>query len=219
MNVNIALAVLVFWPFVGGLLCYAAGTKNERFRDYLADFVAVSEFVLALFLLSGPCAGSLWVPESFDASGICGLGLPFYAGRVSGGLCNSGGFAWMMATVLSREYFSHHGKQEPLLSVPAFDAGGDHRGIPFGRFVYDFYFLEIMSFTFVWVAQEENGPALRAAETYLAVAVIGGLVMLMDCFFCTMRWGRLRFRNCFRRPPRVQINGCFMWRAYVAGRI
>ena len=27
------------------------------------------------------------------------------------------------------------------LSVPAFDAGGDHRGIPFGRFVYDFYFL------------------------------------------------------------------------------
>ncbi len=30
-----------------------AGTKNERFRDYLADFVAVSEFVLALFLLSG----------------------------------------------------------------------------------------------------------------------------------------------------------------------
>ena len=54
MNVNIALAVLVFWPFVGGLLCYAAGTKNERFRDYLADFVAVSELFLHCFCCQAP---------------------------------------------------------------------------------------------------------------------------------------------------------------------
>ena len=143
MNVNIALAVLVFWPFVGGLLCYAAGTKNERFRDYLADFVAVSEFVLALFLLSGSGApGSSWVPESFDASGICGLGLHFtldgfravyvrLRGRVP---VADGGSAL-------RGVFPRPAPCEPLLSVPAFDAGGDHRGIPFGRFVYDFYFL------------------------------------------------------------------------------
>ncbi|RAZ94754.1 sodium:proton antiporter, partial [Klebsiella oxytoca] len=46
-----------------------------------------------------------------------------------------------------------------------------------------FVFFEIMSFTsYVWVAQEENGPALRAAATYLAVAVAGGLVMLMGIF-------------------------------------
>ena len=106
MNVNIALAVLVFWPFVGGLLCYAAGTKNERFRDYLADFVAVSEFVLALFLLSGSGApGSSWVPESFDASGICGLGLHFTLDGFRAVYVTVAAFMWMMATVLSREYF------------------------------------------------------------------------------------------------------------------
>ena len=42
MNGNMILAVLVFYPFVGGLLCYLMGRKNETVRDYLADFVAVS---------------------------------------------------------------------------------------------------------------------------------------------------------------------------------
>ena len=46
-----------------------------------------------------------------------------------------------------------------------------------------FIFFEIMSFTsYVWVAQEENAAALKAASTYLAVAVAGGLVMLMGIF-------------------------------------
>lgn len=43
-----------------------------------------------------------------------------------------------------------------------------------------FLFFEIMSLaSYVWVAQEENEKALDAAGTYMAVAVIGGLVLLM----------------------------------------
>ena len=46
-----------------------------------------------------------------------------------------------------------------------------------------FVFFEIMSFTsYVWVAQEETEQALRAAQTYLAVAVTGGMVLLMGVF-------------------------------------
>ena len=42
-----------------------------------------------------------------------------------------------------------------------------------------FVFFEMMSMaSYVWVAQNETGEALRAAETYLAVAVIGGMVLL-----------------------------------------
>ena len=40
-----------------------------------------------------------------------------------------------------------------------------------------------MSFTsYVWVVQNETPQAIRAAETYLAVAVIGGLTLLMGLF-------------------------------------
>ena len=43
-----------------------------------------------------------------------------------------------------------------------------------------FMFFEIMSFaSYVWVAQDERKESLRAADTYLYVAVIGGLFLLM----------------------------------------
>ncbi len=46
-----------------------------------------------------------------------------------------------------------------------------------------FIFFEIMSLTsYIWVAFEQDKESLRAASTYLAVAVIGGLVMLMGIF-------------------------------------
>ena len=55
-----------------------------------------------------------------------------------------------------------------------------------------FIFFEVMSFTsYVWVAQEENAPSLRAAGTYLAVAVIGGLVMLMGVMIINHELGTL----------------------------
>ena len=46
-----------------------------------------------------------------------------------------------------------------------------------------FVFFEIMSFTsYVWVVQNETPEAIRASETYLFIAVIGGLTMLMGLF-------------------------------------
>ena len=44
-------------------------------------------------------------------------------------------------------------------------------------------FFEIMSFTsYVWVVQNETPEAIRASETYLFIAVIGGLTMLTGLF-------------------------------------
>lgn len=46
-----------------------------------------------------------------------------------------------------------------------------------------FLFFEMMSLmSYVWVIHDETKEAVKAAGTYLAVAVIGGLVMLMGLF-------------------------------------
>ena len=56
-----------------------------------------------------------------------------------------------------------------------------------------FLFFEIMSFTsYVWVIQDERKESLRAGETYLAIAVIGGLVMLMGLMMLYNLTGTLR---------------------------
>lgn len=181
---NMVLAVLVFYPFLGGLLSYAAGGYKEDLRDYLADFIVVSEFALMLFLalqsrgsLDAQTITELYVP------GVCGFGLRFTLDgfRVVYGLVAA--LMWMMTTVFSREYFRHHENRNRFYLFLLLTLGATMGVFLSADLFTTFIFFEVMSFTsYVWVAQEENEASLRAAETYLAVAVIGGLVMLMGVF-------------------------------------
>ena len=92
-------------------------------------------------------------------------------------------FLWMVAMVCSHDYMKEkeHKIRYYLFSVATFLATA---GVFLGKDFYTiFIFFEIMSFTsFVWVIQEETKKSIQAANTYLAIAVLGGLVMLMGIF-------------------------------------
>lgn len=193
MNINLSLALLVFYPFLGGLCCYAVGMKNEKARDYLADFVAVSEFLLMAVLcgISGDRV-SAGIPETFAIPGICGMGLHFTLDGFRLIYGTVAAFMWMMATVFSREYFTHHENRNRFYLFLLLTLGATMGVFLSADLFTTFIFFEIMSFTsYVWVAQEENEASLRAAATYLAVAVIGGLVMLMGLFLLYHELGTL----------------------------
>lgn len=90
---------------------------------------------------------------------------------------------WLMTGLFSVEYFKGHRKLGryfffyaiTFLSVLGVFFAGDLLTL--------FLFFEIMSFTsYTWVAQEETKEAIAASKTYLAVAVFGGLAMLMGLF-------------------------------------
>lgn len=184
MKENLFLPVLVFYPFIGGLLSYAVGKKSETFRDYLADFITVSEFLLMAVLLIrfGGSAGSDVVAQ-YRIPEICGFGMTLTMDgfRLLYGTIAS--LMWMMTTILSREYFRHHANRNRFYAFLLLTLGATMGVFLSADLFTTFIFFEIMSFTsYEWVAQEENKPALRAADTYLAVAVIGGLVMLMGLF-------------------------------------
>ena len=151
--------------------------------------------------------------HSLHIANICGLGLNFTLDgfRLLYGLIAT--FMWMMTTIMSGEYFGRQesgGRSHGAKGSAGKNASGgeDHTnrfylfllltlGATMGVFLSEdlfttFIFFEIMSFTsYVWVAQEENAAALRAAETYLAVAVIGGLVLLMGLFILYQELGTL----------------------------
>ncbi len=156
---------------------------NEVFRDVLADFLVVSEFVLmaVVFTVYAGRGGDAVLAGTLP--GVCGFGLHFTMDgfRLIYGLVAC--LMWMMTTILSREYFRHHGNRTRFYVFLLLTFGAT-MGVFLSADLYTtFVFFEIMSFTsYVWVAQEENEPSLRAALTYLAVAVIGGLVMLMGIF-------------------------------------
>lgn len=193
---NLILAILVFYPFVGGLLSYAAGRYREDYRDYLAEFVVVSEFALTVilaFLSRGSLGASgaeaiaqVSIPE------ICGFGLGFTLDGFRVVYSIVAALMWMMTTLLSKEYFLHHENRNRFYLFLLLTLGAT-MGVFLSADLYTtFIFFEIMSFTsYVWVAQEENEPSLRAAATYLAVAVIGGLVMLMGLFLLYRELGTM----------------------------
>lgn len=191
------LAFLVFYPFVGGLAAWYLGRKNEKYRDYLADFITVSEFLAALILLiqgrnvgfSESCV-DLYIP------GVCGMGISFTLDgfRLIYGCVAA--FMWMMTTILSREYLAH-GENRNRFYLFLLLTEGATMGVFLSADLFTTYiFFEIMSLTsYVWVAQEENKASLRAAETYLAVAVIGGMVMLMGLFLLSHELGTLTIKE------------------------
>ncbi|MDO5338290.1 MAG: proton-conducting transporter membrane subunit [Eubacteriales bacterium] len=194
MNNNGILAVLVFYPLLGALGCCIVGRKDERFRDYLADSITIIEFILAVILL-GIYAGKAYgggAVTGFSIPEICGFGLNFTLDgfRLIYGLIAV--FMWMMTTLLSREYFEHHENRNRFYTFFLLTLGATMGVFLSADLFTTFIFFEIMSFTsYVWVAQEENEASLRAAATYLAVAVIGGLVMLMGLFLLYAELGTL----------------------------
>lgn len=116
-------------------------------------------------------------------SSLCGQGIHFTVDGFRMVYVIIAIFMWSMTALMSPEYFKHytHKTRYYVFFVITFLA---LVGVFLSADLFTtFIFFEIMSFTsYVWVAQDERPESLRAALTYLAVAVIGGLVMLMGIF-------------------------------------
>lgn len=205
MEGNFMLPLLVLFPMAGAGISYLIGRKNKAARDYAAEAVTVLEFTAMLFVLimyftaDGVIKEAPVLRENVagyvaygNIPGLCGMGVHFTLDgfRALYGLIAS--FMWMMTTVFSREYFSHYRNRNRYYLFMLVTLGAT-MGVFLSADLYTtFIFFEVMSFTsYVWVAHDETKESLRAAETYLAVAVIGGLVMLMGIFLLYHETGTL----------------------------
>lgn len=137
---------------------------------------------------------------------ICGLGLHFEIDGFRILYGSIAAFMWLMSTLFSKEYLSHYtnkGRYYCFTLLTFFAT----EGVFFSADFYTtFIFFEIMSFTsYVWVAFDEKKESLRAAATYLAVAVIGGLVMLMGIFLLYDTMGTLVFDELVGSYERMRM--------------
>lgn len=125
-------------------------------------------------------------------------------------------FMWMMTTLFSMEYFARHGNRGRYCFFSLLTCGAT-----MGVFLSDslfslFLFFEIMGLTsFVMVIQEETEAAGRAARTYLAIAVIGGLCALSGIFMIAAGTGNLSMDSL--EQFRKATGGT--WPLYLAGAL
>ncbi len=193
MSTNIYFICIVFFPFLAGVITYCIGCRNGRLRDYIAIASGIFEMLLMILffwenhgILEEAKSLSMEIPE------ICGMGLHFQLDGFRAIYGVIAALMWMMTLILSREYFKHHSHRNRFYLFMLWTLGATMGVFLSGSLFTTFIFFEIMSFTsYVWVAQEENAPSLRAAVTYLAVAIIGGLVMLMGLFMVYHELGTL----------------------------
>lgn len=190
MTKNALLAGLFFLPFLGaGLLFAFRGKQAARFWGRAAQAVSVAEFLLAVILGVGTFAGGGYV---CSIDGFAGFGLHFTMDGFRASYLIILTFMWMTALVISPEYMAGHANVRRYYLFTLLTLGATAGVFLSADLMTTFLFFEVMSFTsYVWVAQEETRGALRAAQTYLAVAVVGGMVMLMGLFLLYHMTGTL----------------------------
>ena len=190
---NTLICTVVFLPMISAILCYLLGRFQKEVRSYFADIVTGITFGLFLYLfmqtLTGGVSGIL-----VEIPYICGMGLHFTLDGFRAMYGMIAAFMWFMSTLFSKEYFAHYRNRNRYYLFLLLTLGATEGVFLSADFYTTFIFFEIMSFTsYVWVAHDEKKESLRAAATYLAVAVIGGLVMLMGIFLLYDVTGTLFF--------------------------
>ncbi|MBO4696342.1 MAG: sodium:proton antiporter [Lachnospiraceae bacterium] len=201
MSGEIGLLLPVMIPIalclVPGLSAAAGERKNNKalLKCGKILFPALTFVTLLLCCFYGIRAltGStltLSVPE------ICGFGLNFRMDGFRAVYTMVTAFAWTVSSVFALWYLKGEEHQGRYFGYTLLVLGMT-LGVFLSADLYTtFIFFEGMSLaSYVWVVFEEDAEAIRASKTYLAVAVIGGLVMLMGIFLVYHETGTLAIED------------------------
>ena len=189
MKGNIFLLLLILWPFVSSFFIFLSGANKKR-TERIALSAVAEEILIA--------AAAIWL--SVRSSGMPYLTVPFVEGfglsfRLDGFrivyLCVTV-MMWFCSTASSLQYFGDAKNNVRYYCLSMWTFAATLGVFLSADLLTTFTFFEIMSLaSYAYVAHTEKKDAMRAAETYLAVAVIGGLVMLMGLLILNHMVGTL----------------------------
>ncbi|MCE5342272.1 MAG: sodium:proton antiporter [Eubacteriales bacterium] len=180
MQGDIMLLLPVLLPFAAAPIAYALGRKG-KLRSVAALCLTVGVCFPALAAL--PFLAARGVPFEVSVPGVCGFGIALRADGFRGLYAAIAGLMWLFTSVFSLEYFKHEENVPRYVFFTLMTFGSTLGVLLSDNLITTFLFFEIMSLvSYPWVAHAETPKALRAAETYLYIALIGGLCILMGLF-------------------------------------
>ena len=197
MRGNMILPLMAFLPMVGAIVCYVIGRFSKTARNLAVFAVCAVDLAMAVGLFVGALNGRA---ASFWWDGFCGLGLHLTLDGFRAVYALIAGLMWFMTHGLfAPVYFESHYRNRNRYYLFTLLTLGATNGVFLSASLYTtFIFFEIMSLTsYAWVAHDEKSAAMRAAETYLAVAIIGGMVTLMGLFLLYSRIGTLELDEIY----------------------
>ncbi len=200
------LWTMVLWPTLCAPVSFVIGKRNKHWRDNFVAFATGAELLVAVALLPGGQASAC-------APGVLGMGLNLAADGFRCLMALIASIGWFSATLMLREYFGHSRNRNRYYAFWLLTQTGTVGVFLSADLFTTFVFFEIMSFaSWVMVIHTEKADALKAAETYLAVAVIGGLVTLMGIFMLYHLLGTLMIDELYDAASAVE-NTTYLWAA------
>jgi len=179
MDIKIMLLLMVFVPMLMGFMPLAV--KNTKTLNLAMVAVSVAELAACLYLMFNL---SMVESQVVSLTWFAGVGVNF---KINGfGILQAvaTSLIWVGSSVFSDEYFDH--APQNLRRYYSFWA--ITFGATLGMFLaYDlftvFVFFEAMSFaSYPLVVHNQDKESIEAGNSYLSVAVIGGLVTLTGIF-------------------------------------
>ena len=203
-NTSILIEGAVFLPMLASFASYGIGRRHKDGRNIFAIIITgVTLAFCALLLLrtgSGAAPGTI-TPFALADELDLGMHIHFTLDGFRALYGTVASFMWFMTTLFSREYFGHYRNRNRYYLFLLLTLGATEGVFFSADFYTTFLFFEIMSFTsYVWVVHDEKPESMRAGATYLTVAVLGGLVMLMGIFLLYDMTGTLNF---------AELSGCY----------
>lgn len=201
---ELLLLFLILFPTVCAPISYWIGTKNKKRRDNAVALITGLELAAAVLLMLGGEA-------TVRIDGVLGLGLGFAADGFRCLMALIAAIGWFEATLMLREYFAHSRNRNRYYVFWLLTLTGTVGVFLSADLFTTFVFFEIMSFaSWVMVIHTEKPDAMKAAETYLAVAVIGGLVTLMGIFMLYHQLGTLEINSLYDAAAAAE-NKTWLW--------
>ncbi|MDD3335420.1 MAG: proton-conducting transporter membrane subunit [Eubacteriales bacterium] len=180
MQGNVLLFLVAVVPMLAAPLSYALGRKRAMNAVWVMVTAAAAVMAALIGLLVSAAQGAA---QSFQWDGFCGLGLSMTADGFRALYACVAGLMWLITSVFSLDYFKHEENVGRYAFFTLMTFGATVGLFLSGTLFSTFLFFEVMSLaSYPWVAHEEDPAAMRAAQTYLYIAIIGGLVTLMGLF-------------------------------------
>lgn len=202
------IPLLLAVPLCGALCTALCGKKYGK----LAHSIALAAEAAALVLSSA----ALFSGHGLDACALPlteGLSFASDGFRLVWVLLVS--FAFTMSGLMCPEYLSHSHAPARYQAATLLTFAGT-LGVFLAADLFTFFVcFELMSLSsWLWVIHEETDGAKYAANTYLAVAVLGGLVMLMGIFTFSIVYGGI---PDFESMRQMRFGGVPRGMLYLAG--
>jgi formate hydrogenlyase subunit 3/multisubunit Na+/H+ antiporter MnhD subunit len=182
--------IMIALPFLAAAPAYALGRRKKQYGYILMITITVlSSLAAGALLLSGQSV-------SFSFPPALGLGLSLKADGFRTLYAAVACLMWLVTSLFTPEYMAHGNKQARYCLFTLLTMGATVGVFLSDDLITAFVFFEIMSFTsYCWVAHEETPGAMRAAQTYLAIAIFGGMAMLLGLMMLKLRIGTLNFEE------------------------